>query len=780
MNALLACQVGCNQCAEGTGVCLACKSGFSQDPSDRTKCTPPKQVTSTGSTCPELAFGSGDSCTPCASSCQSCSGGTSNDCTACAQGLYMLNGVCVKANGDGVCEGTNQIADNNKKACDSCGAKCTSCKIPNFTIASVVNDLQCTGCVPGSFLSNGKCVDSCPSGTFVSPQDNMTCQRMALYSTHLPYHQLTSLLFPACDSTCSTCSGSSTFCLTCSSQNQLAFNGKCFAASSCPKSTFASPSTSSCISCHPDCSDCSGSSFNKCTACPPERPVLSNGRCMPTCAKNEYWDASANECKSCDSSCGSCSGPGSSSCLSCSNANDRVLRSGSCVASSDACSSSGNFTTVINPLGVCFSELVMVPKPSETSTLAPMPTVTGIDQPTTVVHGRKLEWWQILLMALGCAFIFLAFIWCCRRRIRKRRDAERRRVQAYAFANTQNTKKSSWWSCAGKRDKDHMQDFHPDLDHDEVIQTGSSHKDKNGWKWRLIRLGEKFFGHSKSTRIHLDDSSMEMGPTVRGKSIVVLANSPPHRNDTKYYSPSHSPSHSRSNSHANLFRDVGIERRGSLQQTSPVTRPIRPPRSSDEHSLDVPTDVRSSEGRFDRYDRHEYNQHRDARGRDREEEGEETDVLQLISSYRYTINPKTPPVTKDNFFRHGSRSSTPQSHRSNSSKAHLLAPSPPRRNRSREPSRERNEYDDDYYDEEYHRHSRSSMSTESMYSQVTGHARRMPEVRQPVRDDVPPVPVLKSKFSMSTIGVGDDRDDRRELVGRGKLKKKSGGGLFWK
>lgn len=58
-----------------------------------------------------------------------------------------------------------------------CGAKCTSCKIPNFSVASTIDQVQCTGCLPGFFLSDGKCVESCPSGTFVSQQDNLTCTR---------------------------------------------------------------------------------------------------------------------------------------------------------------------------------------------------------------------------------------------------------------------------------------------------------------------------------------------------------------------------------------------------------------------------------------------------------------------------------------------------------------------------------------------------------------------------------------------------------------------------
>ncbi|GAW02717.1 tnfr ngfr cysteine-rich region family protein [Lentinula edodes] len=47
------------------------------------------------------------------------------------------------------CSSNGLIADNNKKECDTCGAKCTSCGISGFTTASTVNQLQCTGCLPG-------------------------------------------------------------------------------------------------------------------------------------------------------------------------------------------------------------------------------------------------------------------------------------------------------------------------------------------------------------------------------------------------------------------------------------------------------------------------------------------------------------------------------------------------------------------------------------------------------------------------------------------------------
>ncbi|KAK7059770.1 extracellular matrix protein FRAS1 [Favolaschia claudopus] len=422
------CQIGCTSCTDGTGICTTCKSGFTQDANDRTKCNPPPSVTSSGTTCPPGAFSDGANCTPCSSSCKTCTGGTSNDCVECASGTYLFNGACVSADANGVCAGSALIADNNKLECDSCGAKCTSCKIPNFSSISTVKQLQCTGCVSGFFLSNGKCVESCPSGTFVSPQDNLTCT--------------------ACDSSCSTCAGSSTFCLTCAS-NQLASSGKC--VSTCPSNTFSS--SGSCLPCHADCTTCSGASFNQCSSCSSSRPVLTNGRCLPTCSKTQFFDPTSSSCLPCDASCSSCSGSGPSQCLACSAPNT-VLRAGACVPAQ--CQQS---TTVIPGLGACLSELVSVPSSTDPSA-APLPSVSGIDTPTTVSSPRRpLAWWEILLMTLGCAFIFVIVLWLWRRRARKQRA--QRTTQ---FAQQRRL-------------------------------------DPVGWRWRLIRFGEKLFGHRETIRL---------------------------------------------------------------------------------------------------------------------------------------------------------------------------------------------------------------------------------------------------------------------------------------
>jgi hypothetical protein len=152
-------------------------------------------------------------------------------------------------------------------------------------------------------------------------------------------------------------------------------------------------------------------------------------------------------------------------------------------------------------------------------------------------------------------------------------------------------------------------------------------------------------------------------------------------------------------------------------------------------------------------------------------------MIQLISQYRYTINPKTPPATKQNFLHHGSRSSSaphnPRRHRSNNI------------HQSRSPSlrhynHENDDIDDYYGKEEHYRRSHSStISTDSIYSQVTGRIRRAPDARQPVRGDEEEQ-ILKSKFSASTIGGSNDNLRDRRKLNKKNVDKGSGSSPFWK
>jgi hypothetical protein len=114
------CQLGCSECASNTGTCIACKSGYTQDPNDSTKCNPVQATTSTGTVCPDGSFSSGAQCSLCSPSCKTCTGPSSNDCAVCATGTYIFNNSCVSADSNGICDGANgMIADNNKEECDS-------------------------------------------------------------------------------------------------------------------------------------------------------------------------------------------------------------------------------------------------------------------------------------------------------------------------------------------------------------------------------------------------------------------------------------------------------------------------------------------------------------------------------------------------------------------------------------------------------------------------------------------------------------------------------------
>lgn len=182
------------------------------------------------------------------------------------------------------------------------------------------------------------------------------------------------------------------------------------------------------------------------------------------CGNTQFFDSTSQSCQSCDSSCSSCSGSGPSNCLACSSSS-QVLQSGSCVSAN--CNGTSD---VVTGLGVCLSDLVQV----TTSTAStPLPSISGITQPTTVTtESKRLTWWEILLMTLGCAFIFVVFLWCWRKRARKQRA---KRTKAFAQAK--------------KLDR------------------------STNWRWRLLRFGEKFFGHHRSQRAYPDpsapDSSVE-------------------------------------------------------------------------------------------------------------------------------------------------------------------------------------------------------------------------------------------------------------------------------
>lgn len=113
------CQLGCKACADGTGTCITCDTGFTQNANDKTQCLATQATTSTGTVCPDGSFSTGSTCQACSPLCKTCKGPTSNDCIICGNGQYKSNGNCVSADGNGVCDGSSMIANNNKHECDS-------------------------------------------------------------------------------------------------------------------------------------------------------------------------------------------------------------------------------------------------------------------------------------------------------------------------------------------------------------------------------------------------------------------------------------------------------------------------------------------------------------------------------------------------------------------------------------------------------------------------------------------------------------------------------------
>ncbi|KAF9493142.1 hypothetical protein BDN71DRAFT_1508856 [Pleurotus eryngii] len=122
---------------------------------------------------------------------------------------------------------------------------------------------------------------------------------------------------------------------------------------------------------------------------------------------------------------------------------------------------------------------VSMPQPSGTGTAPPLPTITGLDMPTVVMNlgKRALEWWQILLMALGCAFIFLIIVWLFRRRARSTlRRLLLRPLMAQRNVLIRNSPPHPATAPLGGR--------------------GGG----GGWKWQ--------FGHRKSQRVFYDTQSL--------------------------------------------------------------------------------------------------------------------------------------------------------------------------------------------------------------------------------------------------------------------------------
>ncbi|ELP92041.1 hypothetical protein EIN_291500 [Entamoeba invadens IP1] len=166
------CDVSCKTC-KNSNTCETCAENY-LFVEDTKKCVKDK--------CPENYFRVDKTCKACMSGCKTCT--KANDCSACITGKLFEEGTmkCVDK-----CElGFFKKNDTN---CDKCSENCEKCSV--FEI--------CDKCVDGALMSEKKCVNMCPEGTFEKTGVCEKCKDKSEYKT------------PCTDKECEMCTASGAF-----------------------------------------------------------------------------------------------------------------------------------------------------------------------------------------------------------------------------------------------------------------------------------------------------------------------------------------------------------------------------------------------------------------------------------------------------------------------------------------------------------------------------------------------------------------------------------------
>lgn len=177
----------------------------------------------------------------CTSPCLTCDGSTTNHCLSCISGQYLFETACYVTcpfsmfGYNGLCLGSCPIGTYADASfiCQPCPTiYCETCD----TLGA------CGLCVEGSFYNpfDSLCYLNCPAGFYGSTEYSVCIQ---------------------CDSSCLTCSGStSSDCLSCQPLTYLVY-GSCYSV--CPAHTFSV----SCQLCDDSCLNCTAGTATSCTSC---------------------------------------------------------------------------------------------------------------------------------------------------------------------------------------------------------------------------------------------------------------------------------------------------------------------------------------------------------------------------------------------------------------------------------------------------------------------------------------------------------------------------------
>lgn len=251
--------------------------------------------------CPKGKYGNLDdfTCKNCADGCESCFGAANTSCYSCKKvgstNYYLEYGefncltTCL----------AGQYANSTSFKCLLCSANCATCS------SSSTNCSTCGFSSVGMnlYLSNNKCVASCPQGQWGNSSD----------------YKCTN-----CADECLACFGPSisncTLCGNASTKTYYKHIGDTVCNTTCPDGQFISgsipnfcqPCSSICVTCEATAENCTSST------CAANFFFLSN-ECLSECPNGYYADRSARQCLECDTACTRCFDSGDASCTACSS-----------------------------------------------------------------------------------------------------------------------------------------------------------------------------------------------------------------------------------------------------------------------------------------------------------------------------------------------------------------------------------------------------------------------------------------------------------------------------
>jgi len=192
-------------------------------------------------------------------------------CYLCNKPLAQYQGKCLNTCPDG----TYKSRNGN---CKPCALQCKTCVGPQ--------NGNCITCAANLLMNNGKCVNTCPDN--MAPNKSGQCVK--------------------CDQHCDVCRDPTT-CSKCSA-NFFLKDGKC--VQNCGLGFFHSYTPNICNVCATGCAECQGA--KKCTVCE-SGFFLKNGVCVKNCGDKYYANTVTNTCSPCANGCQTCNN--AKTCITC-------------------------------------------------------------------------------------------------------------------------------------------------------------------------------------------------------------------------------------------------------------------------------------------------------------------------------------------------------------------------------------------------------------------------------------------------------------------------------